>query len=111
MFIREFHRGAAKPTWLSGTVIQKDGGPNYEIKLSDNQIVRRHTDHVCSNESDREDVSPREEVDDVPIPVIQPTPVNTPISVELRRSQRVRKPPERFSLREKECGKQNELFC
>ena len=96
MFIREFHRGAAKPTWLPGTVIQKDGGPNYGIKLFDNQIVRRHADHIRSRESDCEDVSPCEEVDDVPIPVIQPTPVNAPVSLELHRSQRVRKPPERF---------------
>ena len=96
VFIREFHRGAAKPTWLSGTVIQKVGGPNYEIKLPDSQIIRRHADHIRARESDNEDVLPPEEVDDVPIPLIQPTPVNAPVSVELRRSQRVRKPPERF---------------
>ena len=36
VFICEFHRGAAKPTWLPGTVIQKDSGPNCKIKLSDN---------------------------------------------------------------------------
>ena len=96
VFILEFHRGAAKLTWLPGTVIQKDGGPNYEIKLSDNQIVRRHADHIRSHESDCEDVLPREEMDDVPIPVIQPTPVNAPVSVVLRCSQRVRKPPEHF---------------
>ena len=59
-------------------------------------LYRRHADHIRSHESDCEDVLPRDEVDDVPIPVIQPTPVNAPVSVELRRSQRVRKPPERF---------------
>ena len=63
---------------------------------SENQIVRRHADHICSHESDCEDVSPHEEADDVPIPVIQPTPVNASVSVELRCFQRVRKPPERF---------------
>ena len=72
MFILEFHRGAAKPTWLPGTVIQKNGGPNYKIKLFDNCIVRRHADHVRTCESDCEDVSQHEEVDDVPIPMIQP---------------------------------------
>jgi len=28
VFIRDFHRGAAKPTWMPGTVLQQDGGPN-----------------------------------------------------------------------------------
>ena len=83
MFICEFHREAAKPTWLPGTVIQKDGGPNFEIKLSDNHIVRRRAHHICTCESDCEDVSPHEEVDDVPIPMIQPIPINALVSVEL----------------------------
>ena len=69
MFICEFHRGAVR---LPGTVIQKNGGPNYEIKLFDNRIVRRHADHVRTRESDCEDVSQHEEVDDVPIPMMQP---------------------------------------
>ena len=72
----------------------------YEIKLSDNHIVRRHVNHIRTHESDCGDVSSHEEVDDVPIPVIQPTPVNghvsAPVSVELCHSQRVRKPLERF---------------
>ena len=96
MFICEFHRGAAKPTWLPATVIQKVGGPNHEIKLPDNQIIRRHADHIRARESDSENVLLPEEVDDVVIPLIQPTPVNAPVSVELHHSQRVRKPPERF---------------
>ena len=69
MFICEFHRGTAKPTWLLGTVIQKIGGPNYEIKPSDNHIVRRHGDHISIHESDCENVLTREELDDVPIPI------------------------------------------
>ena len=70
VFIHEFYRGAGKPTWLPGTVIQKNGGPNYEIKLSDNHMVRKHADHICTHESDCEDLSPHKEVDDVPIPMI-----------------------------------------
>ena len=35
-------------------------------------FVRRHANHIRSCESDSEDVSPHEEVDDVPIPLIQP---------------------------------------
>jgi len=97
VFIRDFHRGAVKPTWMPGTVLQQDGRPNYKIKLSDDQIVRRHADHIRARESSSEDVTTHEEVDDLqPIFVIQPTPVNAPDSTELRRSQRVRKPPERF---------------
>ena len=85
VFIREFHRGAAKPTWIPGTVLQQDGGPNYKIKLSDNQIVRRHADHIRARESDSEDITLHEEVDDVP--PIQPIPVNASDPIELRRSQ------------------------
>ena len=66
-------------TWLPSTVIQKDGRPNYKIKLSDNHIVRRHANHIRTCESDCEDVSPHEEVDDVPIPMIQPIPVNASV--------------------------------
>ena len=103
VFILEFHRAATKPTWLPDTVAQQDGGPNYKIKLSDNHIVRRHADHICACESDCEDGSPHEEVNDtLPIPVIQPTPVNAPVSMELHRSQRVRKPPEHFKSKGEE---------
>ena len=95
VFIRNFHRGTTKPTWLPGTVIEQDGGPNYKIKLSDNQIVRRHADHIRNRVSDCEDVTLHEEDDDLPpIPVGQSsTSVNAPVPRELRRSQRVRKPP------------------
>ena len=97
VFIQGFHRGAAKPTLMLGTALQQDGGPNYKIKLSDDQIVRRHADHIHARESSSEDVTLHEEVDDLPpIPVIQPSPANAPDSTELHRSQRVRKPPERF---------------
>ena len=98
MFIRNFHRGTTKPTWLPGIVIEQDGGPNYKIILSDNQIVRRHADYIRNRESDCEDVTLHEEDDDLPpIPVEQSsTSVNAPVPRELRCSQRVRKPPERF---------------
>ena len=98
VFIHDFHKGATKPTWLRGTVIEQDGGPNYEIQLSDNQIVRRHADHIRGRESDCEDVTLHEEDDELPpLPVGQSsTSVKASIPMELRRSQRVRKPPKRF---------------
>ena len=95
VFIRDFHRSAAKPTWLPGTVIQQDGGPNYKVKLPDSQIVRRHADHIRARESNCEDDAILEEVDDDELP-IQSTPVNTSVPVELCHSQRVRKPSEYF---------------
>ena len=74
VFICEFNRGTAKPTRLPGTVIQQDGGPNYKIKLSDNQVIRRYADHICAHGSDCEDATQHEEMDDEPsIPVIRPT--------------------------------------
>ena len=95
MFICDFHRGAAKPTRLPGTVIQQDGGPNYKVKLPDSQIVRRHADHIRVHESKRQDDAILEEVDDDELP-IQSTPVNASVPVELCHSQRVRKPSEYF---------------
>ena len=98
MFIRDFHKGATKSTWLPGTVIEQDGGSNYEIQLSDNQIIRRHADHIRDRESDCEDVTLHEEDDELPpLPVGQSsTSVKATIPMELRHSQRVRKPPKRF---------------
>ena len=63
-------------------------GPNYKVKLPNDQIVRRHADHTCARESDSEGVTPHKEVDDLPpIPVIQSTPANVPDSNELCHSQ------------------------
>ena len=45
------------------------------------------TNHIYTHENHWEDVSPCAEVDDVPIPMIQPTQVNAPVSVELCHSQ------------------------
>ena len=98
MLICDFHRGATKPTWLPGTIVQLDGGQNYKVQLPDDQIVRRHADHIRVRDSACEDVALNEETDDVlPIPVtkeLSTTRASPPI--ELRHSQRIRKPPECF---------------
>ena len=95
MLIHNFHRGATKPTWLPGTIVQLDGGQNYKVQLPDNQIVRRHADHIHVCDSACEDAALSEEIDDVPpIPVtkeMSTTRASPPI--ELWRLQRIRKPP------------------
>ena len=45
VFVRNFSGG---PTWLPGTVIATHGPLSFEVRLSDNRVVRRHIDHVRS---------------------------------------------------------------
>ena len=83
VFIHDFHRGAAKPTWLPGTVtVDQIMRLNY-VTIT---LFERHGDLIHTCGSDCEDVSPREEVDGMLIPMIQPIPVNALVSVELPHS-------------------------
>ena len=72
-------------------------GQSYEIKLSSGQIVKRHIDHIHACESS-EDVVFDEELEDVaPIPIVPlRTPDETAAQPPLRRSQRIRRPPDWF---------------
>ena len=88
VFIHDFHRGAAKPTWLPGTVtVDQIMRLNYvtitllrdmPISSIPVEVIVRHADLIHTCESDCEDASPREEVDAIP--------VNTFVSVELPHS-------------------------
>ena len=44
-------------TWLSGKNLKVAGPLSYEIKLSNDQIIRRHTDHICPSEVNSGDIS------------------------------------------------------
>lgn len=45
VFIRNFSGG---PTWLPGTVLATRGPLSFEVRLSDNHVVRCHIDYVRS---------------------------------------------------------------
>ena len=73
----------------------KPAGPlSYEIKLRNEQIIRRHTDHIRPGEVNSDDMSTTmsdDVLDDVlPFTTLQPP---TP---RYRRSQSDQHPPERF---------------
>ena len=67
---------------------------SYEIKLSNEQIIRRHTDHICPSEVNSDDMSTTMS-DDV-LDDVLPFTTHPPSTPGCRRSQRDRRPPERF---------------
>ena len=83
--------------WLLGMIVRPVGPLSYEIKLSNDQIIRRHIDHIRPNEMNSADTPTTMSVDildDVlPFTTSQPP---TPVNAGCRRSQREQCPPERF---------------
>ena len=61
-------------------------------------MVQRHADHIRKHTTSYDDVEQSEELEDVPpIPVSsQPVEQEAPVKPTLRRSQRIRKPPDHF---------------
>ena len=97
VFIQDFRRQASSP-WSPGTIVQSCSGQSYKVKLSDGQVVQRHADHICERTTGCDDVEQSEELEDVsPFPVSsQPMEQEATTQPTLRRSQRIRKPPDRF---------------
>ena len=51
-----FRQGSSNDfPWLLGTILRPVGPLSYEIKLSNDQIIRRHTDHIRPNEVNSDD--------------------------------------------------------
>ena len=98
--MRNFSSG---PTWLPGTVIATRGPLSFEVKLTDDRVVRRHIDHVRSRTAGTfVSTDDQDDLDDVDLPTISPEEPtrgaqveDTPPS-EPRRSTRVRHPPDRL---------------
>ena len=99
----------SKDTWLPATVVRTLGSRTYELKLSDNRIIRRHIDHIRNRhhtESNSEASSrPNTDIqtDWVPTPPeysdqeTPPTPPSPPENPPPpRRSARISRPPERL---------------
>jgi len=104
VYVKNF---SGTPAWVPG-VIEKSRGPlSYLVKLLNGKLVRRHVDHVKSRLSNT-DVVDCDDFDDFLItgnqqgsPVVeqseQSSNTEEPVTVELRRSTRVRQPPKRWS--------------
>ena len=89
--VRGFHKGP-KNSWLPGSVVSINGDHSYKIKLSNGKIVRTHADHIRPRQSD----CIPDDADDIPIPASQQPPASVSAPMELRHSQRYRRPPEHF---------------
>ena len=112
------------PKWVPGIVVECEGNSNIKMRLDDGRIWRRHVDHVVTTQvvSERnlveppavslerdpltapavevpatvsqESDNPAQERD--PPPEQEPPPLPDTGQEELRRSTRVRRPPDRF---------------
>lgn len=95
IYARNFSSG---PKWLPGRVITSQGS-TLEIELNDGRKVRRHLDQVRNRTNE---VAESTEVGDLPIDVSAQTDRQQAVSTsleqpDLRRSIRIRHPPDRYS--------------
>ena len=95
------HFSSTKPTWVPAVIKNKTGPLTYELKLTDGRIVRRHIDHIISRESNVD--PPFDNFDDLDfstsIPSAEqpsPSPYDKQMCPQIRRSTRIRKPPDRY---------------
>ena len=102
VLIKNYHHG---PTWIPGEVLT--GGPrNYKIKLASGVIVRRHVDQMLNRPADSpNNSSTNDDFEDFQ-PFVENSSSSETSSAEtvspeststLRRSTRVRNPPNRFT--------------
>ncbi len=99
----------AKKGWIPGIIVSKHGSKLYMIELRNGCVVRRHIDHVrprIVNEVDSNEQELTEEVDVCDIPLVTNNssdgdtaqPELPKDNVPLRRSTRVRNPPNRLTF-------------
>ena len=83
------------PNWLPGVIIKCCGSNSYQIQIDNNQVVRRHADHIITRQTDCDvpNMIDDDDVDTLPLPATSSDATN---SSALRRSQRTRRPPDRF---------------
>ena len=92
---RNFRQGSTNDlTWLPEKILKPAGPLSYDIKLSNDQIIRRYTDHIHPSEVNSDDRSTTMS-DDV-LDDVQPFTTCQPPTPCCRRSQRDRHPPEHF---------------
>ena len=75
VFVRNFVQG---DTWLAGKIVNAPGPRSYNVKLSDDRIVRRHADHIRPRSADLPEELTDNALDDtIPITVSdQNSPAN-----------------------------------
>ena len=80
--------------WLPGVITELCGTNSYEVQLDNDQIVQRHADHILARQADCNIPTSGIDSDDVlPFPATSTSNTTPPT---LRRSQRNRRPPDRF---------------
>ena len=97
LFVRNFAQG---DTWLAGKIVNAPDPCSYNVKLSDDRIVRRHADHIRPRSADLPKSSDNALDETIPITVsAQNPPANNNIPpIPLRRSTKVSQPPDRLIL-------------
>ena len=101
VFVRNFNNKT--PLWLSGHIKEKTGPLSYKVSLDDGRIIRRHVDHIRHRTATREPAGVDNQFDLIPsqpCPTIVPPASSSPQPVQrstLRRSNRNRRPPDRYS--------------
>ena len=95
------HNFASGPTWIPGTIAEERGPLSFHIQLENGRVVRQHIDHVRARSCE---VNNEFSVDPLPIPSstspaerTNPDPIPPAVIPELRRSSRIRQPPNRFT--------------
>ena len=99
------HNHAGSPKWIPGFIVEKTGPVSYLVQLkASQQQLCRHQDHIRlrldespdSAEAGDQCQESGDAVDDIPIFPQFRSPEN-PVPEPLRRSQRIRRPPQRYS--------------
>ena len=101
VFVKNFSSG---PTWLSGIIKEVRGPVSYTVTLSDNRVVRKHVDQIRPRTVTTNETEHTTSADFLPAPIAESTPSAesaTPdssvvVTPPLRRSTRIRQPPDRF---------------
>ena len=98
VFVCNFAQG---DTWLAGKIVNAPGPRSYNVKLSDDRIVRRHADHIRPRSEDLSEESTDNALDEIITITIsdQNPPANNVVPpIPLRCSTRISRPPDRLVL-------------
>ncbi|MCY3927858.1 MAG: DDE-type integrase/transposase/recombinase [Acidobacteria bacterium] len=96
VLVRNFSR-RAETQWLPGIIKEFCGTNSYKVQLNSDNIVRRHADHILARQADCNIPAIDNDSDDVLLyPAQSQAFTSNTTTPFLRRSQRNRRPPDRF---------------